>query len=49
MTDAEIKALLNICMVLFCKYKQYPQALRAAMQLGDHAMIVEIFTSCPDV
>nr|CAH7738587.1 unnamed protein product [Callosobruchus chinensis] len=47
--DPENITLLQSALLLFRKFKQYPQALRLAMQLNDHALIEEIFTSCPDM
>lgn len=47
--DPENTTLLQTALLLFRKFKQYPQALRLAMQLNDHSLIEEIFTSCPDV
>ncbi|CAG9816749.1 unnamed protein product [Phaedon cochleariae] len=46
--DPENTTLLQTALLLFRKFKQYPQALRLAMQLNDHSLIEEIFTSCPD-
>ncbi|KAJ8923645.1 hypothetical protein NQ315_010225 [Exocentrus adspersus] len=47
--DPENTTLLQTALLLFRKFKQYPQALRLAMQLNDHSLIEEIFTSCPDI
>ncbi|GLV43279.1 Regulatory particle non-ATPase 1 [Carabus blaptoides fortunei] len=47
--DPENTILLQTALKLFRKFNQYPQALRLAMQLNDHQLIEEIFTSCPDV
>ncbi|KAG5891554.1 hypothetical protein JTB14_028571 [Gonioctena quinquepunctata] len=46
--DPENSTLLQTALLLFRKFKQYSQALRLAMQLNDHSLIEEIFTSCPD-
>lgn len=46
--DPENTTLLQTALSLFRKFKQYPQALRLAMQLNDHSLIEEIFLSCPD-
>ncbi|KAJ8986255.1 hypothetical protein NQ317_009963 [Molorchus minor] len=46
--DPENTTLLKTALLLFRKFKQYPQALRLSMQLNDHSLIEEIFTSCPD-
>ncbi|KAJ8941253.1 hypothetical protein NQ314_010451 [Rhamnusium bicolor] len=46
--DPENTTLLQTALLLFRKFKQYPQALRLAMQLNDHSLIEEIFISCPD-
>lgn len=46
--DPENVDLLRAALKLFRKFNQYPQALRLAMQLNDHQLIEEIFTSCPD-
>ena len=47
--DPENTTLLTTALDLFRKFKQYPQALRLAMQLNNHQLIEEIFTSCPDL
>lgn len=47
--DPENTTLLQTALRLFRKFGQYPQALRLAMQLNDHQLIEEIFTSCNDV
>lgn len=47
--DPENTTLLQTALRLFRKFNQYPQSLRLAMQLNDHQLIEEIFTSCPDV
>ncbi|VEN37831.1 unnamed protein product [Callosobruchus maculatus] len=47
--NPENTTLLQSALLLFRKFKQYPQALRLAMQLNDHTLIEEIFTSCPDM
>ncbi|KAK5639354.1 hypothetical protein RI129_011846 [Pyrocoelia pectoralis] len=46
--DPENTTLLQTALHLFRKFKQYPQSLRLAMQLNDHQLIEEIFTSCKD-
>lgn len=46
--DPENTTLLQTALLLFRKFKQYPQALRLAMQLNDHSLIEEIFVCCPD-
>ncbi|XP_056645931.1 26S proteasome non-ATPase regulatory subunit 2 [Diorhabda sublineata] len=46
--DPENTTLLQTALLLFRKFKQYPQALRLAMQLNDHNLIEEIFVCCPD-
>ncbi|KAB0801142.1 hypothetical protein PPYR_05496 [Photinus pyralis] len=46
--DPENTTLLQTALHLFRKFKQYPQSLRLAMQLNDHALIEDIFTSCKD-
>ncbi|KAK9718881.1 Proteasome/cyclosome repeat [Popillia japonica] len=46
--DPENTTLLQTALVLFRRYGQYPLALKLAMQLNDHHLIEEIFTSCPD-
>lgn len=46
--DPENTTLLQTALLLFRKFKQYPQALRLAMQLNNHLLIEEIFTSCTD-
>ncbi|XP_017771918.1 PREDICTED: 26S proteasome non-ATPase regulatory subunit 2 [Nicrophorus vespilloides] len=46
--DPENTTLLKTALMLFRKFEQYPQALRLAMQLNDHQLIEEIFTSCSD-
>ncbi|KRT80458.1 hypothetical protein AMK59_7583 [Oryctes borbonicus] len=46
--DPENTTLLQTALLLFRRYGQYPQALKLAMQLNDHHLIEEIFTSCPD-
>lgn len=47
--DPENTTLLTTALDLFRKFNQYPQALRLAMQLNNHTLIEEIFTSCPDL
>ncbi|KAF7287448.1 regulatory particle non-ATPase 1 [Rhynchophorus ferrugineus] len=47
--DPENTTLLQTALLLFRKFNQYPQALRLAMQLNDHALIEEIFLSCKDI
>ncbi|XP_066158811.1 26S proteasome non-ATPase regulatory subunit 2 [Euwallacea fornicatus] len=47
--DPENTTLLQTALLLFRKFNQYPQALRLALQLNDHALIEEIFLSCKDI
>ncbi|XP_044728388.1 26S proteasome non-ATPase regulatory subunit 2-like [Chrysoperla carnea] len=47
--DSEYSPLLKTALRLFIMFKQYPQALRLAMQYNDRSLIEEIFTSCTDV
>lgn len=47
--DPENTTLLQTALLLFRKFGQFPQALRLGMQLNDHQLIEEIFTSCPDI
>ncbi|KAK7098872.1 26S proteasome non-ATPase regulatory subunit 2-like [Littorina saxatilis] len=47
--DPENTALMKCAVDLYCKYKQFPQALRFAMQLNDMKLVEEIFMSCKDV
>ena len=47
--DPENTALLRCAVDLFRKFKQYPQALRFAMQLNDMKLIEDIFVSCKDL
>lgn len=46
--DPENVTLLQTALILLNKFKQYPQSLRLAMQLNDHSLTEEIFTSCTD-
>ncbi|CAH1991259.1 unnamed protein product [Acanthoscelides obtectus] len=46
--DPENTSLLHTALVVFRKFKQYPHALRVAMQLNDQALMEDIFLSCPD-
>ncbi|XP_030748737.1 26S proteasome non-ATPase regulatory subunit 2 [Sitophilus oryzae] len=46
--DPENTTLLQTALLLFRKFNQYPQSLRLALQLNDHALIEEIFLSCKD-
>lgn len=47
--DPENTILLQTALRMFRRYNQYPQALRLAMQLNDHQLVEDIFTTCPDV
>ncbi|ESO97305.1 hypothetical protein LOTGIDRAFT_187615 [Lottia gigantea] len=47
--DPENTILIKTAVELYRKYKQYPQALRFALQLNDSKLIEEIFYSCNDV
>ena len=47
--DPENMTLLKTAVELYRKFKQYPQALRFAMQLNDSKLIEEIFLSCKDM
>ena len=49
MPDPENTALLRCAVDLFRKFKQFPQALRFAMQLNDMKLIEDIFLSCKDL
>ncbi|XP_052227644.1 26S proteasome non-ATPase regulatory subunit 2-like [Dreissena polymorpha] len=46
--DPENVTLLKTAVELYRKFKQYPQALRFAMQLNDQKLIEDIFYSCKD-
>lgn len=47
--DPEYTILLKTTMEIFRKFKQYPQALRLAMQLNERVLIEDIFKKCPDL
>lgn len=47
--DPENITLLKTAVELYCKFKQYPQAIRFAMQLNDMKLVEEIFISCKDI
>lgn len=47
--DPENSTLLRSSWKLYRKFKQYPQALRVAMQLNDLNLIGYIFLSCTDL
>merc|ERR1719220_3015052 len=40
--------VLKTALGIFRKFKQYPQAMRLALQLNDKAIVEELFNSCPD-
>jgi len=46
--DPENTNLLKTSLKLYRKFKQYPQAMRLALQLHDHDLIKELFDECPD-
>lgn len=47
--DPENTTLLQTACKLYRKFKQYPQAVRLALQLNDLPLIEEIFTFCTDL
>jgi 26S proteasome regulatory subunit N1 len=47
--DPENTALLRCAVALYRKFKQFPQAMRFAMQLNDQTLIQDIFLSCKDL
>lgn len=47
-SDPENRTLLRTAYQLYAKFKQYPQALRAAMQLNDLTLVACTFLSCLD-
>ncbi|XP_067655757.1 26S proteasome non-ATPase regulatory subunit 2-like [Haliotis asinina] len=47
--DPENMVLLKTAVDLYRKFKQFPQALRSAMQLNDLKLVEEIFMSCKDL
>ncbi|CAG2054498.1 unnamed protein product [Timema podura] len=47
--DPENIMLLHIAMSIFKRFKQYPQALRVAMQMNTMQFTEEIFNSCTDL
>jgi len=46
--EPENTNLLHAALKLFRKFEEYPQALRLALQINDAALVMEIFTGCPD-
>jgi len=46
--DPENTNLLKTALSIFRKFKQFPQAMRLALQLNDKALVEEIFLSCQD-
>ena len=46
--DPENSNLLKTALAIFRKFQQWPQALRLALQLNDHALIEEVFLACKD-
>jgi len=46
--EPENSNLLRTSLALYRKFKQYPQAMRLALQLHDHPLITELFEECPD-
>jgi 26S proteasome regulatory subunit N1 len=46
--DPENTNLLTTALNIFKKFKQFPQAMRLALQLNDKAIVEELFNSCPD-
>ncbi|XP_063243061.1 26S proteasome non-ATPase regulatory subunit 2 [Bacillus rossius redtenbacheri] len=47
--DPENIMLLHAAMAIFKRFKQFPQALRVAMQMNSMQFIEEIFNSCEDL
>lgn len=46
--DPENVNLLKTALSIFRKFQQWPQALRLALQINDHALIEEVFLACKD-
>jgi len=46
--EPENTNLLTTALDIFRQFKQYPQAMRLALQLNDKAIVEELFNSCPD-
>ena len=46
--EPENTNLLTTALNIFKKFKQFPQAMRLALQLNDKAIVEELFNSCPD-
>eukprot|EP00090_Calanus_glacialis_P024916 TRINITY_DN3867_c0_g1_i1.p1 TRINITY_DN3867_c0_g1~~TRINITY_DN3867_c0_g1_i1.p1 ORF type:complete len:913 (+),score=317.38 TRINITY_DN3867_c0_g1_i1:53-2791(+) len=46
--DPENTNLLTTALNIFKKFKQFPQAMRLALQLNDKVIVEELFNSCPD-
>ncbi|XP_044739698.1 26S proteasome non-ATPase regulatory subunit 2-like [Chrysoperla carnea] len=47
-TDSNSTSLMKTILQLFLKFKQYPQALRVAIQYNDRKLIEQIFNECSD-
>ncbi|XP_022694054.1 26S proteasome non-ATPase regulatory subunit 2-like, partial [Varroa jacobsoni] len=47
--DPDNLALMRTALSIFMKFKNYPDALRLAMQLNETERVTEIFTRCKDV
>jgi len=46
--DPENTNLLKTALDIFKHFKQFPQAMRLALQLNDKEVVEELFNSCPD-
>lgn len=46
--DPENVNLLKTSLSIYRKFNQWPQALRLALQINDHALIEEVFLACKD-
>merc|ERR1712106_672115 len=46
--DPENTNLLKTALSIFRKFKQYPQAMRLALQLNDKDLVEDVFNSCSD-
>jgi len=46
--DPENTNLLTTALSIFRQFKQFPQAMRLALQLNDKAVVEDLFNSCPD-
>jgi len=46
--DPENTNLLTTALSIFRQFKQFPQAMRLALQLNDKAIVEDLFNSCPD-